>query len=427
MHNSMQRYGSGWLAGFGLHPFKFFMVVTKRLSFHTYLVVLFCLLTGPVVAQLNNKPIGEQHSSTAEPANSYGLSLQLFNYMRNTEYFNRIELGRTLFGYQFHPSFYVQPEKQLNIKAGVFMRHDFGGVNPYTQVLPTLSLTINSKNGNRWIFGTLEGALAHRLIEPLYDINSIIERRIENGFQFRRQTEHSFYDVWINWEKFIERQSPYQEQFSGGLHLNRAWVLHSTYAEANTKAVSLDSSVSNLRSQWTLAPIVQFTARHKGGQIDTDSANMIMQLNGAAGLRLAYTNPTQSLLHHAFADAYVVGYRESTNSGYFPFRQGTGLYANAAVASKAFTLMLSYWQGNKYLSPLGTALYQSSSVDKPYTEKQRKLLFVRLIYDKEVYPGLHLSARAEPVYDIKNRILDYAYSLYLSYGFTGVFGKLKNK
>lgn len=357
-------------------------------------------------AQLDNTLISDRIQVNVEDSNRWGLSVNSFNYMRNTEYFNDIELGRTLFGYQLNPSLFVQPNEHVKLQAGVFVRSDFGGQPSYTHILPTFSLKI--KNGlTTFIFGTLEGALAHRLYEPLFDINSAIERRIENGFQLKRETPKSFFDVWINWEKFIERGSPYKEQFTAGL--NYTPVLFSTSGP----------------DDFSISMPVQGTAFHRGGQIDTDTSNMLMVFNGALGLELKKNIQGQFISQVKLGGA-TIQYVENTNSGFMPYRNGQGILATASIHTKwDLSMMVNYWTADSYIAPRGTTIYQSVSLDKPgLTQKKRELLFVRFMYQKPLANNLNISARFEPVYDLNNSIFDFSYSLYLSYSLNRSFGKL---
>lgn len=366
-------------------------------------------------AQLNNEALSDKINLTATDSGRWGFSFNNFNYLRNTEYFNNIELGRTLFGYQLNPSLFIQPNENVKLQAGVFVRNDFGGINPYTQVIPTLSLKFQTGNAS-FTFGTLEGALSHRIIEPMFDINAAIERRIENGFDFRytgKQTtsnipreRRSFYNLWINWEKFIQRGSPYKEAFTAGINL----------------------MPGNIKSHSSIAvlPVFQGMLTHHGGQIDTDTSNMTMQLNYTLGLRIPVSF---SMKNSVLLEGYYLGYRETTTSGYFPYRNGSALYANLSYKKTLnnlqdnFTFMLSYFNGNKFIAPKGTPLYQSISTDKPgVNENNRELLFVRFIYQKKLFDELQLDTRFEPVYDTRNKIFDYSYSLYLTYRFSKSFG-----
>ncbi len=371
---------------------------------HLIILVASCFGGHVAVAQLNNTLISDRIALNASDSNRWGITVSNFNYMRNTEYFNDIEAGRTLFGYQLNPSLFIQPNEHVKLQAGVFLRSDFGGDPVYTQILPTFSLKLRY-NHTSFIFGTLEGALAHRLYEPLYDINSAIERRIENGFQFKHESDRNFFDLWINWEQFIERGSPYKEQFTAGVNYTPVMV-------------------SN-ESGFKLSVPLQGTAFHRGGQIDADTSNMVMVFNGAVGLE-AKQEFTAGFLRMLKADAVSLYYTENTNSGYMPFRTGQGLMTNLYAESRmGLGLMLSYWQGYQYISPRGTTLYQSVSIDNPsHTEATRQLIFVRFLYQTTLSKNLHLSARVEPVYDVKASLLDYSYSLYISYTLQQGFGRL---
>jgi hypothetical protein len=365
------------------------------------------MLSSNMFAQLDNSLISDKITLNAADSNTWGLTLNNFNYLRNTEYFNNIEVGRTLFGTQLNPSLFIQPNDHLKLQAGVFVQSDFGGSPGYNKILPTFSLktTFGKDKAASFIFGTLEGALAHRLIEPLFDVNTAITHRIENGAQFKVEMDKYFGDIWINWEQFIERGSPFKERFTVGL--------------------SAQQKIFEKENGLYLSIPCQAIAHHRGGQIDTDTSNMTMQVNSAIGLQLGQLNP-KGWINEWHIDGYITEYRENSNSGYFPYRKGMGIYANVFLRKGAWGLLGSFWQGDKWIAPKGTALYSSVSIDKPgYTEPNRQLIFVRFLYNKPLSDGLNISARFEPVYDVKSSLLDFSYSLYLSYKLDQRFGNLK--
>lgn len=355
-------------------------------------------------AQLNNAYLSDKITVTPSDSNTWGINVNNFNYLRNTEYFNEIEAGRTLFGYQLHPQLYMQPFERVKLQAGVFVQSDFGATPVINKVLPTFTIKFISKSQTEsFTFGTLEGALAHRLIEPLWDINSAIEGRVENGAQFKSERNKLFVDAWINWEQFIERGSPFKEQFTAGFNITPTLFKNTNGFFINTP--------------------MQATAFHRGGQIDADTTNMVMQVNAALGLQAGNQEANNTWKWQT--ELYYTHYQENSNSGYFPYRNGSGLFANAAITRNHFTLMGSYWHGNQWMAPRGTVLYQSVSIDKPgIVDANRQLVFVRLLYAKELRNNLTLSARVEPVYDVKASLLDFSYSLYISYRLDKVLGKL---
>ena len=361
------------------------------------------------IAQLDNKYLQDKIDINASDSNRLGLSLNAFNYMRNTEYYSKIEVGRTLFGYQLNPSLYYQVNPYIKLQAGVFLRNDFGAENTYTAIAPTFTL-IAQKNNFSMLFGTLEGALSHRIVEPMFDIARVIENRVENGFQVKYNSQRTFFDTWINWEKFIERGSPYKEQLTTGGSL--------MFDVFDSKAKGKD---------WNILLISQIMLSHRGGQIDKDTVNQLyVKMNAAAGLRISKSFSNQFIKELRLEPYYLI-YKENSSSG-MPFDNGNAMYFNAFVDTKHLGFMLSYWNSQNFIAPRGTAIYQAQSIDKPNyfsANYRRELLFLRILYEKPLYNKLYLTARLEPFYDFATTSLDYSYSFYLSYKQNINFGKGK--
>ncbi len=369
-------------------------------KFNFLYVVFFCLLfgsNGSLFAQIDNSFLSNDITVNETDSGKLGFNISVFNFLRNTEYFNNIELGRTLFGYQVSPSFSFQPTGKIKIQAGVFIRTDFGGE---TKVIPTF--TLKTKHNNlEMLFGTLEGATSHQIIEPMFDIASAIEKRIENGFQLKYKKPKTFYDVWLNWEKFIERNSPFKEQFTAGLNYTQL----------------LNKTTSKLK----VYTVLQGMLSHSGGQIDADLTNKLtMRANTAIGLKTSYEiNKNQKINF----DAYWLGYKDTGDTLVFRFKDnGWAIFSNISYEINNFQFMLSYFESSTFLSPRGTAIYQCQSIDNPrYTLPSRSLLIPRLMYNKTLFNQVQMSARFEPVIDINDNFYDYSYSFYLKYYFEKIF------
>lgn len=368
----------------------------QQMNIKQLCVCFFCnLMISITTAQIDNKMLTRSISVLPDDSNSYGFEVHNLNYLRNTEYFNPIELGQTLFGYQLQPSVFIQSHPRIKIRGGIWFRHDFGNNNPFTQVLPIFTFSYNTGKGQIH-FGTIEGAMSHRMIEPLFNINHVIERPVENGFQFLHASERLFFDTWINWERFIERGVKFKEQFTAGLNFTPRLI---------------DAKCFQFK------PSIQAIAFHRGGQIDTDTGKVVMIFNTAAGMVLI-KNWNHKWIKKSSLDFYVVNYIENGKTGYFPYDMGDGIFSNFTHQIAGVDFILSYWQGNSFLAPRGTYLYQSSSIDNiGYTEKNRTLLFTRLVYNKQITDNLKLSARFEPVLDVNRQKWDMAFSVYFSYLF----------
>ncbi len=345
-------------------------------------------------AQLPNTLLYDKIELNAADSGRFSFGMRNTNYMRNTEYFNPIEEGRTLFGYQLQPSISYQPSKTSILQLGAWFRHDFGGTQPFTKVIPTFSLKVLGKK-SEIIFGTLEGALSHGMLEPLLDINKLIENRIENGFQYKLNGKRIGLDTWINWENFIEPNAFDKERFTMGV---------------NSKlALSNHSDIENFHAYY------QMMLSHQGGQIDRDTIQpFLMFYNGAVGVKL--NTPIHASVN-ALVDISVLHFKELSESNIFNAKEGNAFYANAGLGFGNNTILASYWLSSDYNAPRGTSLYQSrSTVDSKNYQKDRQLVFLRFIHNNKLFKSpINASARFEPVYDINNGILDFSYSLYLVY------------
>ena len=128
-------------------------------------------------------------------------------------------------------------------------------------------------------------------------------------------------------------------------------------------------------------------------------------------------------------DNYYTLYKLTDPIPGIPYEDGDGIFINLTGSFKWFDMMISYWHGNEYYSPNGGRLYRSVSWDYPvtgYTEEQRDLLFFRLMYERELTTGLTLAFRFEPMYDMKNQLMEHSESIYLRYNIDFLLNKKAN-
>jgi hypothetical protein len=207
-----------------------------------------------------------------------------------------------------------------------------------------------------------------------------------------------FVDQWVDWQRQQYRYSNYQEEVAGGL--------------TSSYRISPDNS------RWTVAIPFQFTAIHHGGQIDTLDKPLQTVFNEAFGLeaRRALDGPTLRAFRF---NGYVLGYQDySFTKGQFPFQYGRALYLNGTLETRYADVMVSYWQGSRFMAPLGGDLYQSASrtVSNPdFIDPKRKIIMVRLLRDFRISDGAALTARVEPVFDLNAKLLDYSFGMYLNF------------
>ncbi|WP_345109728.1 hypothetical protein [Hymenobacter algoricola] len=367
-------------------PLRFFLILAG-LAWQTGI--------GTAWAQLDNSaflrplPVGPQYERQLR------LDVQVFQFNKDNEYFNKIEEGRTYFGAHLLPRLVYFPTANLRVEAGVFLWKNYGTLR-LREVQPLL--TIKYQNGPHSIlFGNIEGNLHHGYIEPLFDFERVMTNRLEEGAQYKLQKKRLSLDAWVDWQRQQYPFSSFQEEVAGGL--------------------TTEATVAGDSAGWWLRVPFQFTGTHRGGQIDTVDAPLQTLFNVASGLRLR--KPLTSRFFHAVHfDGYVTYFDDYSFTDVLAFRRGTGLYLNAGVDTRLSNVQVAYWRGNGYISPLGGPLYRSISntVNNPqYLDKDRQLLIARFLKDYRLPGNLIMTTRFEPLYDLNNGLFDFSFALYFNF------------
>ena len=346
------------------------------------------------ISRINERRLLDLYPVPAE-AGELRLALNAFTFFKNNEYFNKIIEGYTLFGTQVNPQLVYYPAEGLRLEAGVFLWKDFG--NPALQLVrPTYRATW-TVNKHQFVLGNTRPHLHHGYIEPLFNFERVMLQPLEEGLQYRFLGERLFLDAWVDWQRQQYRFSNFQEELVGGL--------------------SSRYRIAGPGSKWQVAVPFQFTATHKGGQIDTLDRPLQTLFNAATGLDVQ-RNLGGSRLRAVRFNGYILGFRDRSFTSALPFRNGTAFYLNGTLETKYADVMLSYFEGQRFIAPLGGDLYQglSRSVSEPtYTEANRRLLLVRLLRDFRISDAAALTVRVEPVYDFNAQLLDFSFGVYLNF------------
>jgi hypothetical protein len=369
------------------------------------LLLIGVLLTATSFAQLNNDMLKQTYVIEPQDSNTLWMGVRALGFNKNNEYTNDIADGYTLFGYQISPYLAYRAGEHVRIDIGVFLQQDFGN-DEYTSVLPTFSIKYND-GGHYIVFGSLENAYNHNLIEPLYDFEKGLIDRLEYGLQGVFNRANWDLDVWLSWEKMIYPNDPNQEELVGGVSYN--------YYLKKTDEV-----------QWSIP--VQLIVYHKGGQIDLNPNPLVTTTNLALGV--SYEKALSGKLSSRGMDHYYVGSKDFSNTSATVFESGNALYLNTTLKMKSgLEFQGSYWNGNGYESIQGGKLYSSvsSTVKTANTiEKNRSLLILRCLINKKIANGLDVSIRFEPLYDLGNGVFEFSHGMHLSFTPEVFLTKIKN-
>ncbi len=363
-------------------------------------ILLFLLITGSSsasIAQILNDSLAYRIRPDSLKTGELHLSIHNFNYLRNYEYFNKIQDGYTLFGAQLEPQLLYYAHPRLSVSAGIHLRKDFGGRGIY-RTYPLFSIKYQ-KGSTTLINGVLEGNIHHRMIEPIYDFEKKITEPVEYGTQFIISNRSLFLDAFVNWKRMIYKPSPEQEQVLAGVSADVALV--------NTSSVSL-----------TLP--LQLTAFHQGGQIDVVDIPLQTLVNTAIGFKLRV--PTEGFIQAFRSENYYTSYTDFSFTLAQAYSKGGGWYLNSGIDTKYGSVMGTYWNANGYISSEGMPIFQSVSQhisNAGFTERNRQLVMLRYSYQKKLIPNLYLDFRFEPMMDLNrprgSKKIEFSNSSFLLY------------
>lgn len=360
------------------------------------------LLVITSYAQIDYSIFRDTSSLQASDSGKLHLEIDNFNYLRNYEYYGEIPLSYTLLGYQLIPQLKYQLNPYFSLKAGVMLRREFGRPG-FFSADPVLTAKYQKKSLSL-ILGSLEGALNHRFIEPIYNVERIISNRLEQGLQILIHKKRFWFDWYLDWEKAIIRFSTYPEEFTTGI---------------SSRITLMENE--NLKIEFP----VQALFAHRGGQIDTSHTSVMTLLNTALGASFTFKT-NASFLDAIRTEHYFAHYRDMSGTKEQLYNSGNGWYSSLVFQSKwNIDLDLRYWKGNGFIGPRGGPLYTSVSEKHPaYGEKHRELFFASFIYDKQLFPNIFLDFRLEPYYDIRNGMFEYSYSLFLRFKKDFLLGRM---
>ena len=355
---------------------------------------LFAFLTcwgGTCLGQLNNRVFEDRMSVEEADSGKFFAGVSAMGYFKNNEYVRTIIDGYTLFGFQFQPYVSYHLTKNVRIDAGAYLQKDFGN-EKFSTTAPIFSIKWRMKEYSI-IFGNLESSLNHRLIEPLYDFERVMNNRLETGIQFQIDRENFFVDTWLDWQYMEYLRDSRQEQLEAGLSLQK-------------KIASIGAG--------TLSVPVQVVSRHQGGQIDAANLPIQTLVNTAIGLNWA--QPLNGWIKQINLNGYYVYDKDITLTRQ-AYLDGDGVYINGTLSTRmGLEVMASYWKGREFMSFQGGKIYPAvSSVDPRRIQPTPQLAILRFLYNYKIADNLYITLRYEPYYDLSFKSFQYSYGFYINY------------
>ena len=297
------------------------------------------------------------------------LRLYAMAFFDNKELTSNIKKGYTL------PGFYLEPILgygigAFDLQAGIHTAH-FAGSDTAKRLTPILLIGYTP---TRW-FKVQLGSLSRSqrgLPEPLYKPERVFAERPATGLELALNRPQVSGNMWINWERYIERGSPFQEEFMVGLS--------SQYSPNGY------SSTSNpLGFSANLYAVVT----HAGGQID--STNLPVTSIANIGTMLAYgISIGTGTTFGASVAAYISA--DISPNPHIDYKRGHAAhYTLWLKALNGLTAQAGFWQAHSFINPRGEELFGSvSTVSKNFNQTHRHLITAQATYTRSPMHGFEL-------------------------------------
>lgn len=354
-------------------------------SVRIFLVVVVTVIAGKGYAQLDN--IAMESTIKLDSSQKLGIEIPLTGFVKNNEYFNELREGYTLWGVQISPGLVYRVSDKVLLRGGMFWRNDFGE-DKLNKPQVTFTLKYSDKSWN-YLFGTIEGSLNHRLVEPLYNFERYLLAPVENGLQVNHRSKKHFFDFWITYPQNTLPGYTRQEHFWGGI-------------SSSLQIVGKD--------RFKINTLAQATVFHAGGQSISAGLPVTTALHTALGVKstLEFGGWVRSV---SFQPYWLYSSTSSSDNG-------NAVYLNASIDTRAVRLMVSYWNGHRFDNEYGGDLFVSTSRNTLHPEvyqANREWLMVRLIKEIDLGNGLRFSGRFEPYFNFTTGEVEHSEGIYLTY------------
>ena len=324
-------------------------------------------LSSSLKAQENNPSYSHYATFKPESKESLYLRIENLNFAKNNEYTGKFAKGATFFGYILSPKLVYYPTSNLRFEAGVRLQK-YSGLSGFTNNTPVFSIHYQANEKWAFILGSLNQDDNHHLHEALFEPERYFTDKGENGIQILLNSKRIKSDIWINWEQFIFKNDPFQEKFTFG--------------------ISANFRLNNLDSDYALSIPIQSLYTHRGGEIDASDDNKQTISTNLIGLSLK-KKINGSRLKSWEIEALSFSFEDQSADAEFGYKKGDAMHLRFGISTKHSNLKIGYWQGNKFNSLKGSALFQSmSSFDKTHIRKERSLITAKYRIQKTITKGI---------------------------------------
>ncbi|NLI24081.1 MAG: hypothetical protein GX419_05195 [Bacteroidales bacterium] len=360
--------------------------------YRTY-IILFLLISFSGYSQVSD-PFFRQ-GDFAPPSDSGALTLRLNStaFFRNNEYFNPLYKGYTLIGIHLTPVLEWKADQHVSFFGG-FHVLKYSGQEQVKKIFPVISLQTNLNDRISLMAGTIRGAGEHRLPEALYGTERNLNEVLEDGIQIRYVSPACFSDVWLQWDRFLERYEDNQERLTFGYS---GW---------------LTGHIGQGRQEIRFP--LYILATHRGGQIDVSHLPIQTLFHYGGGGYVSFSTD-HSLIQKFTAGFTAIGFSDVSPTSQLPMKKGYAVFPSVSLSGSGIEWENGFWLAEDFYAPKGDPIFWSWAFDKDQYQQSRRMLVSRLFIGKQISPYLIIGLRGDFFYDIYFKDPDYSYGLFLRF------------
>ncbi|MGB9746317.1 MAG: hypothetical protein ACPLXM_05255 [Bacteroidales bacterium] len=321
------------------------------------------------------------------------LRLNATGFFRNNEYFNPLYKGYTLIGMHLTPVLEWKADTHVSLFGG-FHLLKYSGQERLNKFLPVISLQANFNDRLSLVAGTIKGAGEHRLPESLYGTERNLNLVIEDGLQIRYESPVCFSDIWLQWDRFLERDEANQEQLTFG------------YSGWFTRLIG--------QGRQEIRFPVYVLATHRGGQIDQSDLPIQTLFHFGAGGYISLSTD-HAIIQKLTAGFTGIGFRDVSPTPQLPMKSGYAVFPSVSIGGSGMEWENGFWLAKDFFAPKGDPIFWSWAFDKDSYQQNRRMIVSRLFIRKQISPYLVLGLRGDFFFDLFFKDPDYSYGLFLRF------------
>lgn len=370
---------------------------TKIIVFVQFFLISIAAYSKWTPNELITSPILSERDSDKLTINA-----DIVGFLKNNEYFSPIVKGETFPGIRIRPTVAYQVGTKLRAEFGMTGLYYSGdqqkdGTYLFNGIYAKLQYAI--KPNFNLIVGNYNDGVNHRLVEPLYRWESHLLNKPESGLQLIYEDKKYFADVWLNWQRFIQKGDSVPEVLTFG--------------------VSSSVRITRTDNPLKISIPLQLVIHHQGGQIDVSEEKMIVSGNLATGICSEYSIQDK-FIKSVGMNLYLIGYYDKLpDNSVRPYDNGWGLYPTFTVDACPFKAMIGYWHAKKFYSFEGEPLFASFNTDYPDDVlPARSMVTFKASYSKRLHEMFSIGVQVETYSDLKRKKTDYSFGVNLRFNGT---------